>query len=179
MAPAVVLLVLFAVGAAAGNDAAAARCRVCGFGPSQASQPHCVPNAGIVGFNSVPPQTPAYWDVHVSRIPGRRGRLAGRVRVWADYTVGRPDVPGLPAACDAADGICFGADADLRGRVVGDRFHGVARYPDGARCEFGAVLDFGLGATTPNRYACHARSGELMSDGPLRVQLLRLLRCRR
>ena len=179
MAPPLLLLVSLIVGSTLCGEAAAARCRLCGFGPSQASQPHCIPNAGIVGFNSVPPHAPAYWQVDAARRPGRRGRLSGRLQVWADYTAGRPEVPGLPGGCDATDGICFGAEAEFRGRVVGDRFHGVARYSDGAQCEFDAVLDFGLGSATPNGYVCRAPSGEVVSEGPLRVQILRLLRCRR
>ena len=69
---ALVLAVLTLMAVSAGI-ADAAGCRRCAFGglclrgetleaclPSQSA---CIPNGGILGFNSMPPNVPAYWTV--------------------------------------------------------------------------------------------------------------------
>ena len=175
------------------GTAAAAGCRRCAFGglclrggsfaeclPSQSA---CIPNGGIFGFNSMPPNVPAYWTLF-AQARGRRSlrRLAGRLEVWSDYTAGPPSAPGLPEHCEPADGnlpICTGAAAEFKGIVRHDRLRGVARYPGGATCEFGAAIAFGLGALEPNTFTCRTPSGEAMSEGALRVQLIRLKGCGR
>src|SRR5438477_11748543 len=97
--------------AATSGIAAASACRRCDFGglclkgldlvQCVPSEGPCRTNGGILGFNSVPPNTPAYWTLFVTT-PGSRSlrRFAGRLEVWADYTFPPPIVPGLPAACD-------------------------------------------------------------------------------
>ena len=51
--------------------------------------------------------------------------------------------------------------------------------PDGATCEFEVSLIFGFGEPTPNRFVCRDPSGAVMSEGALRLQLMRLGGCRR
>ena len=176
--------------AAAANGAAASGCRECAFGglcrteetpvPCVPSQARCKPNGGILLFNSVSASAPAYWTLFADA-RGRKsfGRLDGRLEVWADYTLPRPTVPGLPAACDAPDRICFGASARFRSAVRHNRLRGVAQYPDGAACEFRGKVAFGLGGAGVNRYVCRGPSGDVMSKGPFRVQGIRLSGCRR
>lgn len=182
-------LAVLLVGAAAGGEAMASRCRACTFaglcreggatvecGPKRA---RCVPNGGILGFNSTAP-APAYWTVFATALGRRsRGRLDGRLAVWADYTYPVPTVPGLLAQCDASDRICSGAEAEFSGTVTGDHLAAVAHYPDGATCDFTADLTFGLGRGRPNGYVCRGPTGDVVSQGGLRVQLLRVLGCRR
>jgi hypothetical protein len=145
--------------------------------PSQAG---CIPNGGILAFNSVPPNVPAYWSFS-ARPRGRRSlrRLAGPLKVWADYSAGRPVAPGLPEHCDAEDSICFGSKASFCGVVAGDRLTAVARYGDGATCEFGITLSFGFGGTEANAFVCRNPSGEVLSEGAVQLQLIRLRGCRR
>src|SRR5262249_26662703 len=95
------------------RTAGAAGCRRCAFGglcPSGEtfvaclpSQSACIPNGGILGFNSMPPTVPAYWTLF-AQARGRRslGRLRGRLEVWSDYSAGPPSAPGLPERCDTA-----------------------------------------------------------------------------
>jgi len=176
-----------------GGTADAAGCRRCAFGglclrdgtwvkclPSQSA---CIPNGGILGFNSMPPNVPAYWTLF-GEARGRRSlrRLAGRFEVWADYSVGPPSAPGLPEQCDAASEdypICAGKPGTFTGAVRNDRLTGVARYPDGATCEFEATLAFGFGEPEPNRFVCRDRSGQVTSEGALQLQLIRLKGCKR
>ncbi|TMA79098.1 MAG: hypothetical protein E6J77_20120 [Deltaproteobacteria bacterium] len=184
-----VVLASFAL-AATSAAVAASTCRRCDFGGlcrrGQAlvqclpSEGRCRPNGGILGFNSVPPNTPAYWTLFAPA-RGKRSlrRLAGRLEVWADYTFPRPIVPGLPAECEAADRVCFGTSAVFRGKVRNDRLKGVARYPDGATCEFRGTVSFGLGGARPNAFVCRTPSGDVLSDGPFQLQLIRLSGCRR
>ena len=178
------------LGAVAGQ-AVATGCLPCAFGglcfpdagepfecgPSQAE---CTPSGGIALFNSKGPDAPAYW-ILFARNRGARslGVLAGRLRVWADYNFPRPNVPTLPATCRGADRICFGRNARFRGVVVGDHLSGKARYPGGATCDFSATLRFGLGDAAPNSYVCRSPAGDLLSTGPLQVQVLRLFGCKR
>jgi len=185
-----VVLTSFVLAATSGTGAAASVCRRCDcgglclggqtLGEWAPREGRCRPNGGILGFNSVPPNTPAYWTLFVTTQGSRSlRRFAGRLEVWADYTLPRPIVPGLPAACEAADRVCFGTSARFRGRVRYDRLTGVARYPDGATCEFRGTVSFGLGGMSPNAFVCRAPSGEVLSDGPFQVQLIRLSGCRR
>ena len=51
--------------------------------------------------------------------------------------------------------------------------------PDGAACEFEVSLLFGFGEPTPNRFVCRDPSGAVMSEGALRLQLIRLAGCKR
>jgi hypothetical protein len=97
--------------------------------------------------------------------------------------LGGPSVrTGLAEGCDAASEnfpICSGAKARFSGTVADDRLTGVARYHDGATCEFDATIAFGLGEGKPNTFVCRPPSGEVMSQGPLRVQIIRLTGCTR
>ena len=191
---ALVLAVLTLMAVSAGI-ADAAGCRRCAFGglclrgetleaclPSQSA---CIPNGGILGFNSMPPNVPAYWTLF-AQARGRRSlrRLRGRLEVWSDYSAGLPSAPGLPERCDMASDnfpICSGEPAQFCGVVRNDRLTGVARYPDGATCEFSATIAFGIGIgePEPNMFTCRKPSGEVMSEGVLRVQLIRLKGCQR
>ena len=175
------------------RTAGAAGCRRCAFGglcPSGEtfvaclpSQSACIPNGGILGFNSMPPNVPAYWTLF-AQARGRRslGRLRGRLEVWSDYSAGPPSAPGLPERCDTASDnfpICTGERAEFSAVVMNDRLTGVAQYPNGATCEFGATIAFGSGEPQPNTFTCRTPSGEVMSEGALRVQLIRLKGCKR
>jgi hypothetical protein len=170
-----------------------AGCRRCAFGglcpgagtlaecpPSRSA---CVPDAGILGFNSMSPNVPAYWTLF-ARGRERRSlrRLAGRLEVWSDYSTGPPSAPGLPERCDPASEnfpLCSGARARFSGVIRNDRLMGVARYADGASCEFKATIAFGVGGTEPNTFTCRTASGEVMSQGALQLQLIRLTGCKR
>ena len=189
---ALVLAVLTLVTGSTGT-ADGAGCRRCAFGglcPREGtlaecppSGSACVPHAGILGFNSMPPNVPAYWTLF-ARGRERRSlrRLAGRLEVWSDYSAGPPSAPGLPERCDPASEnfpLCTGERARFSGMIRNDRLMGVAQYPDGARCEFRASIAFGLGETEPNTFTCRTASGEVMSEGTLRLQLIRLTGCKR
>src|SRR5262249_42089970 len=167
---------------------AADGCRRCAFGglcssgdariECPPSRSRCIPDAGILGFNSMPPNASAYWTLH-ARGRERRSlrRLAGRLEVWSDYSAGPPSAPGLPARCDPSNEefpLCSGERARFTGLIKNDRLMGLARYADGASCEFRATIAFGLGGTEPNTFTCRAASGEVMSEGALRLQLIRL-----
>jgi len=187
------VLAVFTVMVVSAGTADAAGCRRCAFGglclrgetleeclPSQSA---CIPNGGILGFNSMPPNVPAYWTLF-GQARGRRSlrRLRGRLEVWSDYSAGLPSAPGLPKRCDTASDnfpICSGERAEFSGVVRNDRLTGVARYPDGATCEFSATIAFGIGEPEPNTFTCRKPSGEVMSEGALRVQLIRLKGCKR
>jgi len=175
------------------RTADAAGCRRCAFGglclrgetlvPCRPSRSACVPNGGILGFNSMPPNVPAYWTLF-AQARGREllHRLEGRLEVWSDYSAGPPSAPGLPERCDTASEtipICSGERAEFRGVVRNDRLAGVARYPDGATCEFRATIAFSSGVPKTNAFTCRRPSGEVMSEGALRVQLIRLTGCKR
>ena len=68
----------------------------------------------------------------------------------------------------AFGGLC------LRGETLGR-----GRYPDRATCEFSATIAFGIGEPEPNTFTCRKPSGEVMSEGALQVQLIRLKGCKR
>jgi hypothetical protein len=187
------VLAMSALAAAAAGRIEAAGCRPCAFGglclegetsvQCRPSRSGCAPAGGILGFNSIRPNVPAYWTLF-ARGRGRRSlhRLAGRLEVWSDYSAGPPSAPGLPAGCDAASEnfpVCSGATARFSGTVANDRLTGVARYRDGATCEFEATIAFGLGEGERNTFVCRAPSGEVMSQGALQVQLIRLKGCTR
>ncbi len=187
--PAVGIVLIALVLTAASGTAGASSCRrcafggLCGRGPNLVecvpSQSRCRPNGGILGFNSVPPNTPAYWTLFADASTGSRSWFAGRLEVSADYTFPRPNVPGLPASCDAADRVCLGTSAPFRGRIRKDRLKGGARYADGATCEFRGTVAFGFGAERPNRFVCRTPSGAVLSAGRFQMQLIRLKGCRR
>jgi hypothetical protein len=185
------LLTASALLLASARTADAARCRPCAFGglcssgetlveclPSQSA---CVPKGGILGFNSTSPNVPAYWTLFSKRRPGRSlRRLVGRLEVWSDYSAGPPSAPGLPEHCDSSSAdypICSGEQAEFRGMLRNDRLVGLARYPGGATCEFRAAIAFG--DQEPNSFICRSPSGDTVSAGTLRVQLIRLQGCKR
>jgi len=108
------------------------------------------------------PDTRERWDSRE-----RAGRCALRLHGWQaphDESVGW---------------ILSGERAEFCGVVRNDRLRGVARYPDGATCEFSATIAFGIGEPEPNMFTCRKPSGEVMSEGVLRVQLIRLKGCKR
>src|SRR5207244_13435066 len=108
--------------------------------------------------------------------------LRVRLESACDDSAGLPCAPGLRARCDLpSDNLpsCSGGPAQFCGVVRNDRLTGVARYPDGATCEFSATIAFGIGEPEPNMFTCRKPSGEVMSEGVLRVQLIRLKGCQR
>src|SRR5262249_15330160 len=184
------VLALVTVSARAADGAGCRRCAFGGLCPSgdtlvecPPSRSSCIPDAGILGFNSMPPNAPAYWTLF-ARGRERRSlrRLAAPLEVWSDYSPGQPSAPGLPPRCDPSNEefpLCSGERARFTGLIRSDRLMGVARYADGASCEFRATIAFGLGGPEPNTFTCRAASGEVMSEGALRLQLIRLTGCKR
>jgi hypothetical protein len=177
----VALLVLLAVSAAA----EAARCAPCAFGglcwvgdvshecgPTEAD---CVPSRGILMWNAVAPNRPAYWLLRARR-SAASGRLAGKLEVRADAGQPLPNVPGSPWRCRR--GFCFGRSARFEGTVAGDGWSGVARHRDGATCEFRGTLRFGDGGAQPNSFTCRDAAAAVVSEGPFDVQGIRLVGCR-
>ncbi len=138
------------------------------------SEVRCRPNRGILAFNGIPPNEP-YWILNArrSRTPGR---LPGVLRVRVD----NDDValvPGFPGRrCDRYQ--CSGRNAQFVGEFGGDRLTGTARYRDGATCEFAMDLVPGYGTSVPNGFVCRDPAGQVLSQGALRVQLIRLRGCR-
>jgi hypothetical protein len=165
-------LVMVAVVLGAARSGSTTGCLRCAFQPSDVT---CAPNGGILTFNSVPPNVPAYWNLF-ARKRGLRsvGRLSGRLKVWSD--VRDPGVPGFPGRQSGT--VFWGRSARFEGTISGDRFMGVARYRGGARCTFTADLTSGLGGGDPNVFDCRSGSGELLTQGALQVQVIRLSGCR-
>jgi hypothetical protein len=173
------------VGLAPESALAKRRCVPCAFGglcgksreqcgPSAA---RCVPRRGILAFNSEPAAPYSYWTFFAERRPGPRGHLRGRLAVHADAGVPSPAVPGFPGQCDAE--VCLGQEAELEGVVVRDRLTAIARYADGAVCDFDLDLLFGFGRPqAPNRFVCRDAGGAVLAEGGLRLQLIRLFGCR-
>ncbi len=184
------VLAQLALAVVSADMADATRCARCGFAgtceteqglvecvPSQSGS-GCVLNGGILLFNSLPPNIPAYWTLF-ARSRGTRtlGRLDGRLEVWADRRDGLPSVPGFPGRCDAD--FCFGRRGRFSGAVVGDRFTGTARYADGATCDYDGTIAFGTGPPgESNAFTCRTASGEVTSQGALQVQGIRLRGCK-
>jgi hypothetical protein len=179
------LLAALVLAAFAGR-AAAEGCPPCAFGglcggpadepvecgPTEAK---CVPRSGILLFNSVLPNIPAYWTLFARR-GTPPGRLVGRLKVFADRELGPPAVPGFPGRCRGR--LCFGRPARFDGTVAGDRLTATARYAGGATCEFAGRIAFGLGGAEPNTFVCRRASGEILSQGPFDLQGIRLFGCR-
>ena len=151
--------------------------------PCTPSEARCAPTGGIIGFNSLPPNVPVYWDFFIDTRTKARARFAGRLTAWADYSAGVPAVPDFPAQCPVPPGerfpTCFGVETQLRTKVRRDRLVGRAAYPHGD-CSFNFALAFGTERDgIPNGFACRDTAGVVTSEGKLRVQLLRVLGCRR
>jgi hypothetical protein len=169
--PIVRLIILGLVLAAAfGGTSSARRCAPCAL----LTDGDCLPDGGILIFNSTPPNVPAYWTLFARHT--RPGRLVGRLRVWGDSQLAMPAVPGFPAVrCE--DVVCRGRNGRFVGDVVGMRLTAVARYPRGGSCEFSAEIAFGLGTAKPNTFVCRDQSGAILSEGALQVQGIRLRGC--
>jgi hypothetical protein len=151
--------------------AAASGCRECGTG---LSGHRCVPNGGILVFNSVPPNVPVYWTL-VAEADGLASlrRLDGTLEAWSDAI--DPGIPGFPGTL--AGEVYRGASAAFRGAVRSDRLYGLATYPDGRTCEFRVKLAFGLGRGRPNRFVCRSASGATLASGRIDLQGARLRGC--
>jgi hypothetical protein len=123
-------LVVVAIVLGGVRSVSATGCVWCAFLPSDAT---CVPNGGILSFNSVAPNVPAYWDLF-ARKRGLRsvGRLSGRLTAWSDAR--DPGVPGFPGR--RWGDVFRGRTARFKGTVVGHRLEGDARYTGGVRCMF-------------------------------------------
>jgi hypothetical protein len=147
----------------------AARCRPCTLGT-----PQCAPKGGILLFNSVPPNVPAYWSLFANR---RRpvGRLVGRLKVRSDVV--DPGVPGFPG--ELRDDVYFGESGRFRGTARDDQIEAVASYPDGSSCDFAVTIAFGLGGANPNTFVCRDPAGNVVAQGGVDVQGIRLRGCRR
>jgi hypothetical protein len=180
------LLVLagLTVAASLGTPAQATGCQACAFGglcrpdgasvPCGPTQAGCVPNGGILLFNSVPPNVPTYWTLFARRgnVPGR---LQGKLSAFADEGPAMPSVPAFPGRC--RNGLCFGRKGRFVGSVTGDRFTGIASYRRGAVCEFDGTLSFGFGTALPNNFVCRNAHGTVTSEGTLHLQGIRLSGC--
>lgn len=155
------------------STAESARCRPCAFSGA-ATDTRCVTNGGILLFNSVPPNVPAYWTLFANA-RGRRtlGRLVGRLRVWSD--AGDPGVPGFPG--ELRDGLYFGETARFDGSIEGDRVQAVASYDDGSTCEFALTVGFDVLPET-NSFVCRDPAGTVVAQGAVDVQGIRLKGCK-
>jgi hypothetical protein len=154
----------------------AAGCEPCTLAMPFGTGPRCVPNGGILVFNSVPPNVPAYWTLFADThgILSLR-RLDGRLEVHADVV--DPGVPGFPG--ELRDGVYFGDSAQLTGTVRRNKVRVLATYPDGSQCNFRLTLAFGLGRARPNAFVCRNAAGEVIADGGVDLQGVRLQGCRR
>jgi hypothetical protein len=154
--------------------AAATECRPCAVGPSTGKG--CIPNGGILVFNSVPPNVPVYWTLFADAqgLASLR-RLDGALEAWSDAP--DPAVPGFPGRREGESFV--GEPGSVGGTVRRGRVRAVARYADGATCRFRATLAFGFGGARPNRFACLDASGAVISQGRLDLQGIRLRGCRR
>lgn len=158
----------------AGSVRAAGRCEFCPLNPYVPDDAvvACRVRRGIIAAVTVFPGTAAYWLLKARARPGREG-LVGRLRVRAEANLPLPPVPGLPGRC--RDDFCFGRKARFEGTVTPDRqLTGVARYRDGSNCDFAGKLSF---AAEPGTVVCRDRSGALLAEGPLDIQLIRLSGC--
>jgi hypothetical protein len=155
--------------------AEAARCRPCAFSGAATDTPRCVTNGGILLFNSVPPNVPAYWTLFANA-RGRRtlGRLVGRLRVRSDVV--DPGVPGFPG--ELRDGFYFGETARFDGSVEDDHVQAVASYDDGSSCEFALTLGFEV-VPEDNSFVCRDPADNVVAQGAVDVQGIRLRGCKK
>jgi hypothetical protein len=135
----------------------------------------CVPNGGVLIFNSVPPNVPAYWTLFADALGlDSLGRLDGELAVFSDAE--DPGVPGFPGTFDGS--VFIGESASFSGRVHRNRLQGRATYADGSTCGFRLEIAFGLGGSKPNRFLCRDGTGAVTAEGGVDVQGIRLLGCR-
>jgi hypothetical protein len=171
--PTRVLLAALVLLPALGMPSLAGRCDGCVYTVPPAAV-RCVPNGGILVFNSVPPNVPAYWTLFAEPDGARSlRRLDGRLEVFAD--VEDPGVPGFPGTFDGT--VYVGESARFRGVVRRERVRGVAEYADGRRCTFRMRLAFGLGGPRPNAFSCRDAEGRVLAEGALDLQGIRLFGC--
>jgi hypothetical protein len=102
-------------------------------------------------------------------------RLEGELDVWSDVV--DPGVPGFPGQLEGE--VYRGASAQFAGVVRRDRVRAIATYPDGSTCTFRLKLAFGLGQRRPNRFVCNSPAGEVIAEGRVDLQGIRLRGCRR
>jgi len=160
------------IGLAAIARALADDCTPCAVGPQRLPR-RCGVNGGIVVFNSVPPNVPAYWTLFAdARGTESLDRLDGALAAWSDVV--HPGVPGFPGRLDGE--VYVGTSGRFAGAVTRRRVRGVATYPDGSRCEFRLRLAFGL---RRDRFSCSSPTGETIAEGRVDVQGMRLRGCRR
>jgi hypothetical protein len=160
--------------------ASAAGCAPCQFHgecpghvPCPPSAAGCVPNGGILVFNSVPPNVPAYWTLHARR-NRPPGTLLGKLKVFADDERPLP-APGAPWRCTRLG--CRGRSARFEGTITGDRLDAVAVYRSGASCTFSMTIAWGSGDPTANTFTCTNAAGEVTSQGAVDLQGIRLRGC--
>ena len=165
-------LALLASDLAVADRAIARDCVTCTVGQSGG---RCVPNGGILLFNSVAPNVPAYWTLFADRhgVDSLR-RLEGELAVFSDSN--DPGVPGFPGTFDGT--VFIGESGRFTGRAHRDRVQGRATWPDGSTCGFRLTIEFGLGSPKPNRFLCRDASGAVTAQGAVDVQGIRLLGCR-
>lgn len=157
-------------------SAVATKCVPCSHGPLAGRRSPCVPNGGILGFNSVPPNVPAYWTLFAdARGTESLRRLEGKLDVSSDVV--DPGVPGFPGQLKGE--VYKGASAQFAGDVRRDRVRAVATYPDGSTCTFRLKLAFGFGRPRRNAFVCSNPAGDVIAEGRVDVQLIRLRGCRR
>ena len=153
-------------------SALAADCAVCSVGPL--GPPRCIPNGGILVFNSVPPNVPAYWRLFAdARGTESLRRLEGELDVHSDAV--DPGVPGFPGRLDGD--VYVGTPARFAGVVRHDRVRGTATYPDGSTCRFSMKLAFGR--RRANTFVCNDATGDPIAEGRIDLQGIRLRGCRR
>ena len=166
------LLALLAGDSLLAGRAIARDCDTCTVGHTEG---RCVPNGGILIFNSVPPNVPAYWTLFADRLGvDSLRRLDGELAVFSDAV--DPGVPGFPGTFDGS--VYVGESATFAGRVKRNRLQGRATYADGSTCGFRLELEFGLGEPKANRFLCRDGTGAVIAEGAVDLQGIRLLGCR-
>jgi hypothetical protein len=176
------LLGIVALAVVAPGTGAASGCLPCQFHgdcgearvPCLPSEARCMPNGGILVFNSVAPNVPAYWTLYARR-NRPPGELIGKLKVFADEVLGPPSVPGFPGRCRR--GTCFGRTGRFAGTMTGDRLTGVATYRSGAACDFSMTVAWGYGDPEPNTFTCRNAAGDVTSQGAIQLQGIRLFGC--
>lgn len=141
------------------------------------SEVGCLVKKGIshLHFHSTLPNE-SYWSLRATKRSRVPGRVTGKMKVHSDKSEA-PSVPGFPARrCDRT--LCFGRNARFVGQLTGDRLHGTARYRDGATCTFAMDLALGHGISQPNDFVCRDATDAVLSEGTLRVQIVRFRGCR-
>jgi hypothetical protein len=165
---------------AMGAEGAADGCRPCAFAgfcgsiPCGPTEARCAPRRGVVALRAGADDA-TYWALDFRR--ARRGRLVGRLRLTVPAGGAPPAVPGAPGRCRG--GTCTARVGRLEAVVLGDRLVATARHRSGATCALGVDLHRGRVSDPPDAWVCRGPSGVTTSEGPVALDVVRLVGCAR